>query len=170
MERTCKHHFPYSLAAALFSWGFPGSSDSKESAYNTGNTSLIPGLGRSPGGGHGNPFQCSCLENPMDTVLGLFPKGSKSTGFSLKPATFFLSSYNLCLSAWLALFFSSLSLQLIPTSKTSALTRSTSLSHYLSSLLLLHSALPNHTTPCSQREHLKNTSDLMTPELLPHLE
>ena len=26
----------------------------------------IPGLGRSPGGGHGNPFQCSCLENPMD--------------------------------------------------------------------------------------------------------
>ena len=28
--------------------------------------SLIPGLGRSPGGGHGNPLQCSCLENPMD--------------------------------------------------------------------------------------------------------
>ena len=27
---------------------------------------LIPGLGRSPGGGHGNPFQCSCLENPRD--------------------------------------------------------------------------------------------------------
>ena len=29
-------------------------------------TSLIPGLGRSPGGGHGDPLQCSCLENPMD--------------------------------------------------------------------------------------------------------
>ena len=28
--------------------------------------SLIPGLGRFPGGGHGNPLQCSCLENPMD--------------------------------------------------------------------------------------------------------
>ena len=28
---------------------------------------LIPGLGRYPGGGHGNPLQCSCLENPMDT-------------------------------------------------------------------------------------------------------
>ena len=27
---------------------------------------LIPGSGRSPGGGHGNPLQCSCLENPMD--------------------------------------------------------------------------------------------------------
>ena len=30
------------------------------------NPALIPGLGRSPGGGHGNPLQCSCLENPMD--------------------------------------------------------------------------------------------------------
>ena len=30
------------------------------------NTGLIPGSGRSPGGGHGNPLQCSCLENPMD--------------------------------------------------------------------------------------------------------
>ena len=33
-------------------------------------TGLIPGLGRSPGGGHGNPLQYSCLENPMDTVAG----------------------------------------------------------------------------------------------------
>ena len=32
----------------------------------SGDTSPIPGLGRSPGGGHGNPLQCSCLENPMD--------------------------------------------------------------------------------------------------------
>ena len=30
------------------------------------NTGLIPGSGRSPGGGHGNPLQCSCLENPID--------------------------------------------------------------------------------------------------------
>ena len=30
-------------------------------------TSSIPGLGRSPGGGHGNPLQCSCLENPVDS-------------------------------------------------------------------------------------------------------
>ena len=33
---------------------------------NVEDTSLIPGLGRSPGGGHGIPLQCSCLENPMD--------------------------------------------------------------------------------------------------------
>ena len=46
--------------------GFPGVSDSKESAYNMGDLGSIPGLGRSPGGGHGNPLQYSCLENPMD--------------------------------------------------------------------------------------------------------
>ena len=89
---------PTPLAAALVSWGFAGGSDSKESACNRGNTSLIPGSGRFPGGWLGNPFQCSCLENPMDTVLG-FTKSSVSTGFSLKPATFFLSSYNKSLSA-----------------------------------------------------------------------
>ena len=41
----------------------------KESAWNVGDTEdvgLIPGSGRSPGGGHGSPFQYSCLENPMD--------------------------------------------------------------------------------------------------------
>ena len=43
---------------------FPGSSDSKESVCNAGDLGLIPGLGRPPGGGHGNPFQYSCLENP----------------------------------------------------------------------------------------------------------
>ena len=39
---------------------------SKESACNAGHLSLIPGLRRSPEGGHGNPLQYSCLENPMD--------------------------------------------------------------------------------------------------------
>ena len=38
-----------------------------ESARNAGDRGLIPGLGRSPGGGNGNPLQDSCLENPMDT-------------------------------------------------------------------------------------------------------
>ena len=45
---------------------FASGSDSKESAYNVEDLGLIPGLGRSPGGGNGNPFQYSCLENPMD--------------------------------------------------------------------------------------------------------
>ena len=46
--------------------GFPGGSDSKESASNAGDLGLIPGLGRSPGKRNGNPLQYSCLENPMD--------------------------------------------------------------------------------------------------------
>ena len=44
--------------------GFPGDSDSKEPACNAGDLGLIPGLGGSPGGGHSNPLQYSCLENP----------------------------------------------------------------------------------------------------------
>ena len=44
----------------------PWGSDSKESACSAGDLGLIPGLGRPPRGGHGNPLQYSCLENPMD--------------------------------------------------------------------------------------------------------
>ena len=43
---------------------FPGGSDSQESACNAGDLGLIPGLGRSPGRGHSNPPQYSCLQNP----------------------------------------------------------------------------------------------------------
>ena len=43
-----------------------GGSDGKESACNAGDSGLIPGLGRSPGEGKGNPLQYSCLENSMD--------------------------------------------------------------------------------------------------------
>ena len=46
--------------------GFPCSSVGKESACNAGDLGLIPGLGRSPGEGNGNPLQYSCLENPKD--------------------------------------------------------------------------------------------------------
>ena len=46
--------------------GFPGGSDGKESAGNMGDLGSIPGLGRSPGGGYGNPLQYSCLGNPVD--------------------------------------------------------------------------------------------------------
>ena len=48
----------------LFFMGFPGGSDGKEYTCNVGDLGSIPGLGRSPGGGHDNPLQCSCLENP----------------------------------------------------------------------------------------------------------
>ena len=46
--------------------GFPGGSDGKASAYNAGDPGSIPGSGRSPGEGNGNPLQYACLENPMD--------------------------------------------------------------------------------------------------------
>ena len=44
----------------------PGGSDGKESACSVGDPGLIPGSGRSPGEGNGNPLQYPCLENPMD--------------------------------------------------------------------------------------------------------
>ena len=49
---------------------FPGGSAGKESACNAGDLGLIPGLGRSHGGGKGYPLQCSDLENSMDCIWG----------------------------------------------------------------------------------------------------
>ena len=52
------------LYLGIIEGNFPGGSVSKESTCNVGDLGLIPELGRSPGGGHGNPLQYSCLENP----------------------------------------------------------------------------------------------------------
>ena len=65
-------------------FGFPDGSAGKESACNAGDTGdmgLIPGSGRSPGGGHGNPFQDSCLENPHGqwSLVGQSPQGCKES-------------------------------------------------------------------------------------------
>ena len=75
------HHFLYGdeLSTDLEPWiflsllslivivlGFPGGSDGKASARSEGDLGSIPGLGRSPGEGNGNPLQYSCLEIPMD--------------------------------------------------------------------------------------------------------
>ena len=62
--------------------GFPGGSDGKESTCNVGDLGLIPGLGRSPGGGHGSPLQYSCLENPhgQRSPAGCSPWGPKESG------------------------------------------------------------------------------------------
>ena len=59
-EVPIKYNFP------LPSEGFPGGSDGKESACNMGDLGSIPGSGRFPGGGRGNPLQSSCLETPME--------------------------------------------------------------------------------------------------------
>jgi len=60
--------------------GFPGGSDDKESACNV-DLGLILALERSPGGGYGNPLQCSCLENPhgQRRLAGYSPWGHKES-------------------------------------------------------------------------------------------
>ena len=62
------------------SWGFPGRSAGKESACNVGDPDSTPGLGRPPGGGHSNPLQYSCLENPhgQRSLVGYSPWIAKS--------------------------------------------------------------------------------------------
>ena len=65
----------------LFQPGFPGGSDGKESACNSGDPGLIPRSGRSPGKGNDNPLQYSCLENPMTEEPGrLQSMGSQRVG------------------------------------------------------------------------------------------
>ena len=62
--------------------GFPGSSHSKEYRHNVGDWGSVPGLGRSPRGGHGNPLQYSCLEHPhgQRSLVGYSPGGSQRAG------------------------------------------------------------------------------------------
>ena len=59
--------------------GLPGGSDGEESTCNAGDLDLTPGLGRSPGGGHDNPLQYSCLKNPLGQrgLAGYRPHGRK---------------------------------------------------------------------------------------------
>ena len=68
----------YRLPTPVF-LGFADGSDGKESAYNAGDLGLIPGFQRSPGGGHGNLLQYSCLENPQgqSSLVGGSPWGRK---------------------------------------------------------------------------------------------
>ena len=69
-------------------WGFPGGSEVKASACNAGDLGSIPGSGRSPGEGNGNPLQYSCLENPMDggswwaTVHGVAKSQTRLSDFT----------------------------------------------------------------------------------------
>ena len=58
----------------VLSWDFPGGSDGKESACNTGDLGLISGTGRAREEGNGHPLQYSCLENYTDRVLLIITK------------------------------------------------------------------------------------------------
>ena len=69
------------LQVYIMDLGFPGGSDSKDSVCNAGNPGLIPGLGRSPGEGNGNPLQYSCLEKShgQRSLVGYSPWGRKES-------------------------------------------------------------------------------------------
>ena len=65
-------------------WDFPGGTSGKELAANGGDirdVDSVPGLGRTLGGGHGNPLQYSCLENPhgQRSLAGYSPQGHKKS-------------------------------------------------------------------------------------------
>ena len=73
---------------------FPGGSDGKESACIAGDLGLIPGSGRSPEEGNGNPLQYSCLENPMDKEAWRATVHSVAKSWTqLSNFTFFLSFF-----------------------------------------------------------------------------
>ena len=79
-------HWVLAAAFEIFhlhcSMRFPGGSDGKASVYNVGDLGSIPGSGRFPGEGNGNPLQYSCLENPMDggAWCRLLSMGSQRVG------------------------------------------------------------------------------------------
>ena len=101
----CSHNVIFSCLAALKSRiyilygkaivGFAGSLDCKASAYNAGDPGSIPGYGRSPGEGIGNPLQYSCLEKSMDqrawwaTVHGVAKSQTRLSDFSLLHFTWY---------------------------------------------------------------------------------
>ena len=78
------------MPGGVLSLGFPGGSVGEESACSAGDAGLIPGLGRAPGGGHGNPLQYSCLENPhgQRSLAGYSPWGCKELDTTEQLSTF----------------------------------------------------------------------------------
>ena len=78
-------------------WWLPGSSAGKESACNAGDPSLIPKLRRSPRGGHGNPLQYSCLENPhgQRSPVGYSQWGRKGLDMTEQLSTAHKNEYSL---------------------------------------------------------------------------
>ena len=90
------HPLNMSLTQQRFSKkDFPGGSEGKASAYNAGDPGSIPGSGRSPGEGNGNPLQYSCLENSMDggawlaTVHGVTKSRTRLSNFTFDEKGYF---------------------------------------------------------------------------------
>ena len=79
----------YLLYMLVSTLDFPGGSDSKEYACIVGDLGSIPGLGRSPGERHGNPFQYCCLENPpgQRSLENCSPWGHKELDMTYRLST-----------------------------------------------------------------------------------
>ena len=93
------------FTVALGFLDFPGGSDGKVSVYNAGDLGSIPGSGRTPGEGNGNPLQYYCLENPLDrgaweaTVHGVAKSWTRLSDFthSLTHSGLFISQWPISL-------------------------------------------------------------------------
>ena len=99
-------------------WDFPGRSDSKVSVYNAGGLGSIPGLGRFPGEGNGNPLQYSCLEKSYGprslvqaTVHGVTKSQARLNDF---PFLFFNSVLNTTLLLWRSVWVPTLRFRVEP--------------------------------------------------------
>ena len=86
LKKDTDHHRNRNSCPGWFKWkywvfilDFPGSLDGKDSTCNGGDLGLIPGLGRYPEGGHGNPLQYSYLENGQRSLVGYSPRGCKES-------------------------------------------------------------------------------------------
>ena len=99
------------LKYSFLSFVFPGGSVGKESVCNAGDLSLIFGLGKSPGGGHGNPLQYSYLENPLGkrSLVGCSPWGRKELDMTER-----LSTQKLYILNWRELVKNILKYDLLP--------------------------------------------------------
>ena len=84
----------------MYGWGFPGGSDGKESACNAGDLGSIPEFRTSPRGGHGNPLQYSCLENPYGqrSLVGYSPWGHKESDTTERLSSHICMAEFLCCS------------------------------------------------------------------------
>ena len=80
-DSSFSHPIPLILNSSSTTTGFSDGSVDKESVRNAGGLGSVPGWGRSPGGGHGNPLQYSCLENPhgQRSLAGYSPRCCKES-------------------------------------------------------------------------------------------
>ena len=88
MKHKLESRFQGEISITSGMQGFPGGSEVKASAWNSGDPGLIPGSGRSLGEGNGNPLQYSCLENPIEggawwaTVHGVAKSQTRLSDFT----------------------------------------------------------------------------------------